>query len=78
MIAFLTMWYTGPCWLSVLAAAFVHASDRNTGWRSHIDHPEEINHKDSDILEKSRDKRATIIELNKYCIFFFLNFMLFT
>lgn len=68
MIAFLTMWYTGPCWLSVLAAAFVHSSDRNTGWRSHIDHPEGTNHRDSDILEKSRDKRVKIIKLKKYCM----------
>lgn len=69
MAAFLTMWHTGPCWLSVLAAAFVHSSDRNTGWRSHIDRPEETTHRDSDTLEKSGDKQATIIELKK-CIFF--------
>lgn len=73
MIAFITMWYTGPCWLSVLAAAFVHSSDRNTGWRLHIDHPEETNHRDSDILAKSRDKGVTIIELNKYCIIILYN-----
>lgn len=73
MTAFLTMLHTGPCWASVLAAAFVHSSDRNTGWRSHTDHPEETNHMDSDILGKSGDKQATIIELKKYCIFFMLD-----
>lgn len=73
LIAFLTMWYTGRCWLFLLVAAFVRASDRNTGWCSHIDHPEEINHRDSDILKKSRDKWATITELNKYCIFLILD-----
>lgn len=46
------MWYNGPCGPSVLAAAFVHPRDTSTGWRSHIDPPEETNRGDSGILEK--------------------------
>lgn len=50
MNVFLTMWYTGLCWPSVLAAVFAHPTDRHTDWRSHIDHPEGTDHQDSDIL----------------------------
>lgn len=48
----LTMWYTRPCWLSVLAAVFGCPSDRHIGWHLHIAPPEGTDHWDSDTLEK--------------------------
>lgn len=46
------MWYTGPCWLPVLAAVFGRPNDRHIGWHSHIFPPEGTDHWDSDTLEK--------------------------
>lgn len=67
----LTMWYTHPSWLPVLAAVSSHPSDRYTGWHSHIAPPEGTNHQDSDTLQQNRiysmSSRVHMIQFSMQC-----------
>lgn len=62
----LTMWCTGPCWPSVLAAASHRPTDTHIGWHSHIARPEGKDHRDSGTLEKTELVLISILAPQKW------------